>query len=193
LPPNLRKALTYGGTKTHIWVKYRVKWDKVGNQVTGFVGQYSTTMDDKGRFALPARLRHVKGASGKALLSGNLILTKGLEGCLSLYPESEWAEIQDRLSTLNFTQRDFRYFSRRFYSSASSVSPDRSGRILIPAHLVQEAALGRELLVIGVNRSVEIWNPERYRYYLEQYTGSYEEVAERLFTGHAPEPPTEGS
>jgi MraZ protein len=150
-------------------------------------------MDDKGRFALPARLRHVKGPSGKALLSGNLILTKGLEGCLSLYPESEWAEIQNRLSTLNFTQRDFRYFSRRFYSSASAVSPDRSGRILIPANLVQEAALGRELLVIGVNRSVEIWNPERYRYYLEQYTGSYEEVAERLFTGHAPEPPAEGS
>ena len=150
-------------------------------------------MDDKGRFALPARLRHVKGDSGKSLLSGELVITKGLEGCLSLYPESEWAEIQNRLSTLNFTQRDYRYFSRRFYSSAGAVSADRAGRILIPAHLVKEAALGRELLVIGVNRWVEIWNPDRYQYYLEQYSGSYEEVAERLFTAHAPEPPTEGS
>ncbi|MEA3297261.1 MAG: division/cell wall cluster transcriptional repressor MraZ [candidate division Zixibacteria bacterium] len=152
--------------------------------VIGFVGRYQTTMDDKGRFALPSRLRKTKGTSDKSQLSGTLILTKGLEGCLSLYPQIEWEEIQNRFSSLNFTQKDFRFFSRKFYSSASTVRPDRSGRILIPAHLVKEARLGRELLVIGVNRWVEIWNPERYEYYLEQFAGSYEEVAERLFTAN---------
>ena len=152
--------------------------------LTGFYGKYQTTLDDKGRFALPAKLRVVTDAKKKPILDGDLILTKGLEGCLSLYPSHEWEEIQERLSSLNFTQKDFRFFSRRFYSAAGVVSPDKNGRVLIPSHLIDEAALKRELLVIGVNRWIEIWNPERYAYYLEQYAGSYEDVAERLFAGN---------
>ncbi|RKX19546.1 MAG: hypothetical protein DRP35_07510, partial [Candidatus Zixiibacteriota bacterium] len=129
----------------------------MGEALSGFYGQYQTTLDAKGRIALPAKLRSVKRhPSKKTLLEGNLILTKGLEGCLSLYPEVEWADMQGRLSSLNFTQKDFRFFSRRFYSSASTVSLDRSGRILIPSHLQKEADLQHGLLVIGVNNWVEI-------------------------------------
>lgn len=140
-------------------------------------------MDPKGRFPLPARLRSVKGADNRSVLDGNLVLTKGLEGSLSLYPESEWLEIQNRLSSVSFTKKNYRYFSRRFYASANMVSCDKTGRILIPAHLIAEAHLKKEVLVIGLNRSIEIWNPERYSYYLEQFAGSYEEVAERIFSG----------
>ena len=144
-------------------------------------------MDGKGRFALPAKLRSVKGVSDEPLLDCPSVLTRGLEGCLSLYPESEWDEIQRRLASLNFTQKDFRFFSRRFYSAASAVLPDKNGRILIPSALMQEAGLKKDLLVIGVNRWIEIWNPERFQYYLEQFAGSYEEVAERLFSGNGRE------
>lgn len=151
--------------------------------MNGFYGQYQTTMDTKGRIALPAKLRSVKGKAKKSMLQGGLIVTQGMEGCLSLYPEGEWADIQKRLASLNFTQKDFRFFSRRFYSSAGAVTPDRNGRILIPAHLIQHADLKHDILVIGVSRWVEIWNPERYRYYLDQFSKSYEEVAERLFAG----------
>jgi MraZ protein len=159
----------------------------VEDALAGFYGQYQTTMDDKGRFSLPAKLRNVKGPDSKPLLDGDLILTKGLEGCLSLYDENEWSEVQSRLSSLNFTRRDFRFFSRRFYSSAATVSPDRSGRILVPQPLIVEAGLKKDLLVIGVNKWIEIWNPDRYEYYLQQYAGSYEEVAERLFSGDGTE------
>jgi MraZ protein len=155
----------------------------VEETVSGFYGRYNTSMDSKGRMALPAKLRAVKDSSKKSLLSGALIITKGLEGCLSLYDSAEWDEIQNRFSGLNFTRKDFRYFSRRFYSSAASLSTDKANRILIPGHLIKEAGLKKELLVIGVNRWIEIWNPERYQYYLEQFAGSYEEVAERLFSG----------
>jgi len=144
----------------------------VENSLSGFYGQYHTTLDDKGRFSLPAKLRNVIGPGKKPLLEGNLILTKGLEGCLSLYPNLEWQEIQNRLSSLPFTQKDFRYFSRRFYSLAGAVSPDRNGRILVPSHLITEAGLKKELLVIGVNRWIEIWNPDRFVYYLEQFSRS---------------------
>jgi len=158
--------------------------------MSGFFGQFQTTMDEKGRISLPAKLRAVVGpASKKPLLEGNLVITKGLEGCLSLYPEPEWAEVQKRLSDLNFTQKDFRYFSRRFYSAAGAVLPDKNGRFLIPSHLVTEAGLQKDLLVIGVNSWIEIWNPQRYEYYLDQYGKSYEEVAERLFSGNGSDRP----
>ncbi len=156
------------------------------NNSAGFYGQFRTTMDNQGRFALPAKLRAVPGSDNNPLLSEELILAKGLEGCLSLYPQTEWQDVQKRLSSLHFTKRDFRYFSRKFYSSAATMAADRSGRIVIPAHLIGEAGLKKDLLVIGVNRWVEIWNPDRYAYYLEQYSGSYEEVAERLFSGDEP-------
>lgn len=153
------------------------------NSTQGFYGQYRTSVDNQGRFSLPAKLRLVTGEGDQSLLSEELILTKGLEGCLSLYPQREWQEVQRRLSSLHFTKRDFRFFSRRFYSSAALVTPDKNGRIVIPAHLMQEAGLKKDILVIGVNRWIEIWNPERYQYYLEQYSGGYEEAAERLFSG----------
>ncbi len=151
--------------------------------MNGFYGQYQVTLDENGRCPLPAKLRSVKENGKKSLLAGELVLTKGLEGCLSLYPAIEWEEIQSRMSTLNFTQKDYRFFSRRFYSSASIITPDKSGRILLPSHLIEEAKLSRELLIIGVNRWIEIWDPDRYEYYLEQFAGSYEDVAERLFSG----------
>ncbi|HOD66714.1 MAG TPA: division/cell wall cluster transcriptional repressor MraZ [candidate division Zixibacteria bacterium] len=149
--------------------------------MNGFVGRYNTTLDEKGRFALPAKLRSILGAGGKPQLDGALILTKGLEGCLSLYTEPEWNDIEKRLSSLSFTQRDFRYFGRRFFSMAAWVTPDRSGRILVPTHLIAEADLKKELLLIGVNKWIEVWNPERYEDYLRGYEATYEDVAERLF------------
>lgn len=151
--------------------------------MTGFFGRYSTTMDEKGRCILPAKLRAVTDDAGKPILEGDIFLTKGLEGCLSIYPQSEWTAIQARLSTLDFTDKPFRSFSRRFYSYATPVTPDKNGRILIPSHLITEAKLERDLTVIGVNRWIEIWNPQLFKYYLEQYAGSYEEVAARLFSG----------
>lgn len=141
-------------------------------------------MDEKGRFALPAKLRAVVGPSQKNLLEGDLILTKGLEGCLSIYPENEWEEIQRRLSSLSFTQKDFRFFSRRFYSAAAVVTPDKNGRILIPSHLIKDARLKKDLLIIGLNRWIEIWNPDLFEYIMEQSAGSYEDTAERLLSGH---------
>ena len=147
------------GENRNISTDYGCKWRVVGNRLTGFIGKYSTTMDDKGRCILPAKLRAVVDDSGKPLLDGEILVTKGLEGCLSVYPLNEWDAIQKRLSTLDFTDQSYRSFSRRFYSLAAPVSLDKTGRILIPAHLITEANLEKDLTIIGVNRSIEIWNP----------------------------------
>jgi MraZ protein len=159
-----------------------MKWGKVEKIVTGFYGQYQTTLDEKGRFPLPAKLRNLTGDDGKPLLGDTIILNRGLEGCLSIYPESEWTSIQNRLTTFDFTNQDYRYFSRRFYSGVCLVSPDKSGRVLVPSNLIAEADLKKELVILGLHRWIEVWNPDRYAYYLQQYRGTYEEVAGRLFT-----------
>ncbi len=158
-------------------------WCKVENRVSGFLGQYQTTMDNKGRFALPAKLRSVVDKNKICLLEGELTIAKGHEGCLSLYSQAEWEKIQSQYSSLSYTKKDSRIFLRQLYSSAGTVTPDKNGRILIPAHLVTEAKLKKDLLVIGVNSSIEIWDPVWYQSYLDQYSGSYEEVSERLSSG----------
>jgi MraZ protein len=113
--------------------------------LTGFFGRYTTTIDEKGRCILPAKLRAVTDDAEKPLLAGEIFLTKGLEGCLAVYPQKEWDAIQQRMSTLEFTDRSYRSFSRRFYSFAAPVVADKNGRILIPAHLIAEADLDKEL------------------------------------------------
>lgn len=110
------------------------------------------------------------------------MLTRGLDDCLALYSEDEWDSFQARMDELSFTKKDFRFFSRFIYSSAILVEPDAQGRFLIPANLLAGADLQGEALVLGARRWIEIWNPEKYQQYVERYGGSFEEVAERLFT-----------
>lgn len=150
--------------------------------MVGLIGQATVNMDDKGRFPLPAKFRSAVDLSGQLLVSESAVLTKGMDGCLILYPEGEWQELQLRMSSMPFTTKDYRAFSRRFYSLAESVNIDKTGRIMIPPRLVIEAKLRKELLVLGVNRWLEIWDPIRYDYFMEQSAGSYEEAAERLFS-----------
>lgn len=147
--------------------------------MVGFYGRYTVLMDEKGRIALPAKFRpSIKTDKDD---DGHFMLTKGLDGCLALYPEREWELIQERLNTLDFTRKDYRYFSRLLYSVAVPIKLDRQGRLLIPSHLQEEARLEREILILGANRWIELWSPGGYEQYLNQYGQSYEDVAEKLF------------
>ena len=146
----------------------------------GFYGQFNVNIDPGGRLALPAKVRP-RGESGIE----EMVLTKGLDGCLALYTASEWRAFQSQLDTLSFTQKDFRFLTRFMYSMISPVELDRQGRFLIPSTLLREAELKREALVLGAYRWIEIWNPENYSHFMKQFGGTYEEVAERLFrNGH---------
>lgn len=147
--------------------------------VNGFFGQFKVNLDPKGRISLPARIRP-RSEDG---LSLPLIMTRGLDGCLALYTEDEWGNIDGLLTEQPFTRRDFRHFSRMLYSGAQDITPDSQGRFLIPSHLLQYAGLSQRALILGANRWIEIWNPERFEHTVNQPGGSFEEVAERLFGG----------
>ncbi|MCP4567295.1 MAG: division/cell wall cluster transcriptional repressor MraZ [FCB group bacterium] len=150
----------------------------------GFCGTFDCVIDDKSRLSIPSRIRPGDQDSSrkKGIPAGEtMVLTQGLDGCLSLYPEEEWAKIQNRLETLSFTRKDFRYFNRRLHQHTSLVRIDKSGRIHIPDILRQLAGINKNVLVIGANQTIEIWDPDRHQAYLDNFDRTIEEVAERLF------------
>src|SRR5690606_41237688 len=95
-----------------------------------FMGEYRHTLDEKGRIIVPAKFRDNLGE--------RCVITRGLDQCLFLYPESEWKNVEEKLKRLPLTQRDARAFTRFFFSGATDVEIDRQGRIMIPAGLRSE-------------------------------------------------------
>lgn len=150
--------------------------------MASFKGQYLASVDEKGRIAIPAKLR----GAAKTKKAQEFVLTKGMDGCLALYPKAEWKKIETKKSEgmrgLPFTQKDFRFFDRNLTSLAVDVVPDKQGRILIPNFLLPVAGIGKEVLLLGVTERIELWNPEKYSKYLEDYGETIEQVAERLFS-----------
>lgn len=150
----------------------------------GFCGTFTGVIDGKGRLSIPSKIRpgDLESSKKKGIPSGErMILAEGLDGCLSLYPEAEWALVEKRFETLSFTQKKYRYFNRRMHQNTIPVDIDKSGRILIPENLRNLAGIKKDVLLVGVNQTIEIWDPIRYREYLDNYGQTFEEVAERLF------------
>src|SRR3569833_963947 len=119
-----------------------------------FMGEYQHSIDDKGRLIIPAFFRDGLGAS--------FVVTRGLDNCLFVYPQTEWENLEAKLKTLPFTRADARAFSRFFFSGASECELDKQGRANIPSHLRDYAKLNRDCVVIGVSNRVEIWGKESW-------------------------------
>lgn len=149
----------------------------------GFCGSFTCTIDDKGRLSIPAKIRpgDPDSSKKKGIPAGEeLVLTEGLDGCLILYTLKGWEDYKILISAQSSTQKRTRYFNRRLYQNTSLVRIDRSGRINIPEKLRKLAGLSKSVLVIGVEQIIEIWDPEKYEIYLDNFGQTYEEVAEEL-------------
>jgi MraZ protein len=137
------------------------------------LGEFEHTIDDKNRLTLPAKFRQA--------LSGGLIITRGMEGCLSCYPAADWQRlVESRLARLDPLSKEGRQMHRYFYSGASEAEPDKQGRVMLPASLARNAGLGREVVVAGVGDHLEIWDRVAWRNHVKEFEGSAEDVAERL-------------
>jgi len=120
-----------------------------------FLGEFNHTIDEKGRVTIPSRFRPE--------LARGVVLTRGLDGCLALYPNAEWETLAQQLKALPLTDRRARDFRRFMFGSATEAVPDRQGRVLIPAYLRQYAAIDGEVTVVGMNTYIEIWNSETWQ------------------------------
>ena len=140
---------------------------------TMFLGEHEHTLDEKNRLTLPARFRDS--------FPDGLVVTRGMDGCLYAYARSDWQSLVDsRLATLDPLSRDDRMMTRYFFSAAVEAAPDKQGRIMLPAALVEHAKLGREVVVAGVYDHLEIWDRTAWRAQVKEVEGRADDVAERL-------------
>jgi len=123
--------------------------------VSGFLGRYDFQMDEKGRVSLPAAFR--RGAEGD-----RFILLQWEKPYLTLFPESVWEAVQERLLEYRRKDSDSSTYVREITSKAVDVSPDKQGRILIPAWLQEAASLEGTVVMSGVIDRIEIWEPAAF-------------------------------
>ncbi len=122
-----------------------------------FMGTYTPKLDDKGRLFLPAKYRNV--------LAEGVVVTRGQENCLVVWPPEVFDREADRAAEKSLASKANRAYHRMFFSAGDDVAPDKQGRIGIPASLRDYAALERDVVVIGMNDRLEIWNPDSWRDY----------------------------
>ncbi len=140
-----------------------------------FLGSHTPRLDDKGRLTLPAKFREE--------LEGGLVITKGQERCLYVFPMVEFTRISESLRTAPVTAKALRDYSRVFFSSASDDVPDRQGRITIPPALRAYAELTRDCVVNGANTRVEIWDASRWDAYLASQEENFAALSEEVLPG----------
>lgn len=136
------------------------------------IGEYTHTIDNKKRVALPAKFRKEVGKK--------MIITHGLDGCLFLYPVSEWKNISKKIADMGMAQADTRGFNRFILSGAVEVEADSLGRILIPEFLCDFAALSGKVVFAGVHSRVEIWDEGKWKQHKEHIKSQAAEMAEKL-------------
>ena len=140
-----------------------------------YLGTHTLRLDDKGRLFLPAKYREE--------LSAGLVLTKGQERCLYVFPETEFDRITTALSAAPVTAKEVRDYSRVLFASASDEIPDRQGRITIPPGLRSYAGLQRDCVVIGANTRLEIWDAAAWETYLAAQEDGFSDASEGVLPG----------
>ncbi|HET6446858.1 MAG TPA: division/cell wall cluster transcriptional repressor MraZ [candidate division Zixibacteria bacterium] len=115
-----------------------------------FLGEYTHTIDDKGRLTVPAKFR--------GEMADGLVVTRGFDKNLMLFPLSGWQDMAERIVSRPMGDEDVRTFRRRVFSGAVDLTPDSNGRIVIPTYLRDFAAIDSEVIVAGMYNYVEVWS-----------------------------------
>jgi len=137
------------------------------------MGEYHHNIDEKNRLIIPSKFRYELGEK--------FIITRGLDGCLFVYPLTEWDKITEKLNSLPFTKKDARAFNRFFLSGATECEFDRQGRVNISSPLVTYANLEKECVIIGVNDRLEIWSKNNWEKFFNDKQDDLSDIAENLF------------
>ncbi len=136
------------------------------------IGEYEHSIDTKGRLIMPSKLKEDIGEK--------FVVTKGLDGCLFVYSQTEWKTFEDKLRAFPLTNKDARALVRFFLAGAMECEIDKQGRFLIPGNLREFAGLEKEVVVIGVLDKIEIWSKDKWLKYSEEENSSVDEIAEKM-------------
>jgi len=146
-----------------------------GSAYAPFLGTYTPRLDDKGRLILPAKFR--------PQLASGLVVTRGQERCLYVFPMGEFQRMHEQIRTAPVTSKKARDYQRVFLSGAHDEIPDKQGRLSIPANLRAYAGLRRDVAVIGAGTRVEIWDAQAWEAYLAEQVELYSDTEEEVFPG----------
>jgi MraZ protein len=145
--------------------------------MTFFTSEYESKLDTKGRLVLPARIKaqlpETEGASQE------LVVRRGFEPCLILYPMVEFRKVFSKISGLNEFNEEYRKLQRNFLSGVLTVELDTNGRFLIPKNMLAYAQIDKDAILVGTGNKVEIWNPSIYEKHLIQDPGELSKLAEK--------------
>ncbi len=137
-----------------------------------FIGEYTYSIDEKKRLAIPAKFRQVLGRKA--------IVTRGLDQCLFLYPVKEWGNLAKKLAQLPLSQSDARGFARLMLTGAMEAEIDNLGRILVPDYLKNYAFLKKKVVIAGVYNRIELWDEIKWQQYKKKTETAVGDIAERL-------------
>lgn len=137
-----------------------------------FIGEYQHNLDTKGRITMPSKFREDLG--------DHFYITKGMDGCLFVFPESEWIEMDKKIRGLKLSRKDARGIARLFYAGAIDVSLDKMGRVLLPSNLREYSSLTKEAIIIGVSTRLEIWDKDRWESYNGDEDFNYDMLTQNL-------------
>ncbi len=137
-----------------------------------FLGEYEHSVDIKGRLAVPAKFR--------TQLAGGLVVTRGFERCLQVYPMTQWQELSTKVSGLSLGQQEARSLRRILFAQAFDTEVDKQGRILLPQALREYAGIGEDTVVAGMDTYFEIWAKQGWEATLAELSDEGNSVASTL-------------
>lgn len=135
------------------------------------IGKYYHHLEAKGRLSLPAKFREV---------NNTWIVTRGLDGCLFLLQESNFAREIEQIAHSSLTKKANRDLVRLMTGEAAQVEVDKNGRVNLPDYLIKFANLQKNVVVVGNLQHIEIWDQDKYHSYIEQIEGQAETIAESI-------------
>ena len=147
-------------------------WSRVGISGTMFIGEYTLSIDEKGRLILPVKFR--------SAIKEKAVVTRGLDFSLFLYPIAEWNKLATKLSSLPISKANTRAFSRLMLAGAMDCELDKAGRINVPDYLREFAKIKKRVVIVGLYNRLEIWSEEVWQKYKKATEKDSTEIAEQL-------------
>jgi MraZ protein len=171
--------VVHGGVRWSITLKLLLSTTGTGIERGGrravFLGTHTPRLDDKGRLFLPAKFRD--------RLAGGLVVTRGQERCLYVFPMDEFSRVAETMRSAPLTNKAARDFLRVFLSGASDEIPDKQGRVSVPSGLRQYAGLTRDCTVIGAGTRIELWDTTAWDTYLQSNEQGFADQSEEVIPG----------
>lgn len=137
-----------------------------------FIGEYTHSLDDKGRMNLPAKFRRE--------LQQGIVVTRGIDRCLFVYPRDQWEELAAKFAALPISNKQSRAFARLLLAGAWDAEVDSQGRIAVPEYLREYAGLTKHVVVAGLYNRMEIWDEDKWQTYKAKTEEESESIAEAM-------------